>query len=93
MRYHGLWLDTSRRPHRTGDLIDASGLEVVRAAVWVERKRAYEDYHSGSSNDPDEIVTILMVQGLETATYTQATWAGTCRVTNMTPPAPRSSRI
>ena len=69
VRYHGLWLDTSRRPHRTGDLIDASGLEVVRAAVWVERKRAYEDYHSGSSNDPDEVVTILMVQGLETATY------------------------
>ena len=74
--YDELWLDTGRHPHDTGSKVIIHHAHIiVKASLWIESARQYDEYLGGEPDDDAPVTTKISVQGLETSVYpTDAGW-------------------
>ena len=76
---HELWLDLSRKPHRTGRTLSSLNKQVLEASVWIHRRERYsEKPHDGPDEvdeEDDPTPPEIAIAGLRSSHYpTDAGW-------------------
>ena len=67
---HEVWLDLSRKPHRTGRTVWWLNKNVIEASIWLHRKEKFAYHpHSSGTEDQEEDDQTVTIAGLRTSHF------------------------